>query len=413
MDERETKRYLDAAFARFADVGALPEGGVTRLGYTADEDEMHRLFAELAEESGFAVETDDVGNTFAVNLPGTTPYTLIESHLDSVVAGGRYDGVAGVLAGLAVMRLLRDAGVETPVRTAAFRCEESAAFVRKFAVGSALVTGDLDASEAASLVSPRGERLAEVFSARGYRLDPPRISGMRRCIELHIEQGRVLFDAGLPIGLVTAIAAPRRYHIAVQGRADHSGATPMALRNDALAGAAELVLAVEAAGRAESEFGSVATAGRIVNTPNTMNTVPGRTELSVDTRAVLLASMDRMELSIRRAADEIAAKRQLDISVVCVDSGVPVTLSEPLCTELGEAAARLGIPYRRMVSGAGHDCMHFAALCDTALVFVPCHEGISHNPLERADHAPIAQGAVLIADCIAHEARAQLDPSAM
>lgn len=404
MQQTETKRFIDEAFARFYDIGALAAGGVTRLGYSAEEDAMHGVLRGLAEEAGFAVETDEVGNLFVRNFAGEGPYTLLMSHLDSVVSGGRYDGVAGVVAGVAVMRRLREMGASVPVKTVAFRAEESAAFVRKFSIGSSLVTGVLPASEAAQLVSSHGGPLPDIFAARGYRLDPPIITGMQRCIELHIEQGRVLWDSGEHIGIVTAIAAPRRYQISILGRADHSGATPMSLRCDALAGAAEMVLAIEAVGRAEAACGSVTTVGRIQNVPNAMNTVPGETKLSVDTRSVSRDSLDRMEAAIRAAARDIAACRGLTAEVECVDSGTPVALSLPLAAALDDAATRLGIPHRRMVSGAGHDCMHFAPLCDTALVFVPCWEGISHNPLERAEHGPIAEGVALIASYLAGEA---------
>ena len=392
--ERSDLQYLTQLFDAFYEVGALPEGGVTRLGYTAVEDEMHRRFADLARALGGTVETDLAGNSYAFLAPAKE-YVLIGSHLDSVIQGGRYDGVAGVMAGLLLLKRAREAGLALPLKVAAFRCEESSNF-GCCTMGSGLVTHQLreGPEKLAQLTAKSGERFGDVFARRGLSLTPPRITGVKEYLELHIEQGKVLEETGTRVGVVSTIAGPRRWKLQLKGLAEHSGATPMSMRQDALCAAAEIVLAVERIGQREAALcESVATVGVIQNTPNALNVVPGAAELGIDLRGSDLASLDRMERDTLAAAQAVCDRRNITLTPSKLSELDPVSMDETIQRGLMAAADRLGISCRNMPSGAGHDAMAFAPLFPTGMVFIPCRKGISHNPQESATLSSLLDGA--------------------
>ena len=313
--ELSDRAYLERLFEAFYEVGALPGGGVTRLGYTELEDEMHRRFAALAQELGCTVETDQAGNSYA-RREAAEAYVLIGSHLDSVIQGGRYDGVAGVMAGLLLLKRAKEAGLKLPLKVAAFRCEESSNF-GCCTMGSGLVAHQLKEGpeKLAQLTGKNGERLGDVFARRGLSLTPPPIAGVREYLELHIEQGKVLEETGTRVGVVSTIAGPRRWKLRLTGLAEHSGATPISMRQDALCAAAEIVLAVERIGQREATLAeSVATVGVIQNTPNALNVVSGAAELGIDLRGSRMDSLDRMERDTLSAARDICDRRHIALT---------------------------------------------------------------------------------------------------
>ena len=210
--------------------------------------------------------------------------------------------------------------------------------------------------------------------------------------ELHIEQGPVLDWNGEDVGIVEAIAAPTRFRLEVIGEQAHSGACPMNLRRDAMAAAAEIILAVERAGRTESEFGTVATVGVCECEPGAMNVVPGRVVLKVDVRGIV-------EKSIRRACDDVMAcverigeERGVKVNFTLYSADKPVVMDGLLARRIENVCRARRIKYRRMPSGAGHDAMYMAALIPSALIFVPCKDGISHNPAEEVDWRRVRPG---------------------
>jgi len=392
--ELSDREYLERLFEAFYEVGALPGGGVTRLGYTELEDEMHRRFADLAGELGCRIEIDLAGNSYAFSEEAEE-YVLIGSHLDSVIQGGRYDGVAGVMAGLLLLKRAKEAGLKLPLKAAAFRCEESSNF-GCCTMGSGLVTGQLKEGpdRLSQLMGKDGVHLGDVFARRGLSLTPPRITGVKQYLELHIEQGKVLEETGARVGVVSTIAGPRRWKLQLKGLAEHSGATPMSMRQDALCAAAEIVLAVERIGQREAvRCESVATVGVIQNTPNALNVIPGAAELGIDLRGSDMDSLDRMEQDTLRTAREICARRRIDLLESKLSEMDPVRMDEGIQRGLAAAAERLSISCRNMPSGAGHDAMAFAPLFPTGMVFIPCKKGISHNPLESATLESILDGA--------------------
>lgn len=388
-------RYVENAFNRFYDIGVTDTGGVTRLGYTKEEDEMHAVFSCLGEELGFDVSKDEVGNTYITNQENIESYYLIGSHLDSVVDGGRYDGVAGILAGLLIMRWAKQDGIVIPLRIMAFRCEESSNF-GVCTLGSTLVTGNGVEKDWATREGKNGKTLGEIFAERGYSLQPMQITGVKEYLELHIEQGRVLEEYKQQVGIVTTIAGPRRFKFYIQGKAEHSGATPMIMRNDALCAASELILEIERIGISESIRNSVATVGVITNLPNALNVIPGEVQLQVDTRSVETESLDEMEQRIKQAGKAICGRRGTGFISTLIGNARPVTMDHKMQDKLARAAHRLHIPYMRMMSGAGHDAMRFTDICNAAMVFIPCKNGISHNKNEFTHMESICDGARVI-----------------
>lgn len=395
--------YAEQLFDQFYDIGSCPGGGVTRLGYTEVEDQMHTLFVKLGEEEGYRNFSDEVGNTYVCNSDCSRGYHLIGSHLDSVIEGGRYDGVAGILAGLMVMKWIKEDNLNIPVRVGAFRCEESSNFGRA-TIGSGLITREATKHDIADATGKDGRQLLDIFQERGYNFAPSRIDGMRDYLEVHIEQGKVLEEFGEDVGIVQTIAGPRRFSIHILGTAEHSGATPMTMRNDALCAAAEIILEVEQIARDESIYQSVATVGVIRNTPNAMNVVPGEVEMGLDIRGVDISSLDRIESRVRTACRRICEKRKVTYYRQKTSDIPPINMDSALQKKLLDAARRLKISARSMISGAGHDAMSFAPICPTAMVFIPCDRGISHNKNEFTTIDSICDGARVIYEYLKQEA---------
>lgn len=395
----EDIEYAEYLFDRFYSIGSTENGGVTRLGYTETEDEMHKAFVELGEEKGYKSYTDEVGNTYlydeSCKEDEDGEYYLVASHLDSVVEGGRYDGVSGIIAGLLILNWARQDGIWLPLHVGAMRCEESSNFGRS-TIGSGLITKEVYKHDIGEAVNREGITLREVFKERGYHLEPKRIQGVKEYIELHIEQGKVLEEYEDAVGIVQTIAGPRRFLIHIKGNAEHSGATPMGMRTDALCAAAELILEVEEIGKSESIYQSVATVGTVKVAPNALNVIPGEVTLGVDMRGIDSGSLDRMETRLKSACKKICDKRKVKYYREKTSDIPPINMSAELQQKLLAAAKKLRIPHRSMISGAGHDAMSFANICESAMVFIPCAKGISHNKKEFTTIESICDGSRVI-----------------
>ncbi|MBQ7795613.1 MAG: hydantoinase/carbamoylase family amidase [Lachnospiraceae bacterium] len=395
-------QYCEHLFNQFYDIGSTESGGVTRLGYTKTEDRMHDMFVKLGSSLNLRSYQDQVGNTYLANS-ADDGYYLIGSHLDSVIEGGRYDGVAGIIAGLMVMKWAAEDGLKLPIRIGAFRCEESSNF-GCCTVGSGLITKEAYKQDIGGLVSKEGETLEEVFKKNGYSLHPAKITGIKQYLELHIEQGKVLEECQTSVGIVTTIAGPRRFNIYLRGMAEHSGATPMSMRYDALCAAAEIILEIERIGKKEAAYQSVATVGVVTNHPNVLNVIPGEVELGVDIRGIEVSSLNRMERDMKEAAKQICKNRGIEYLDEKIGDIPPIGMSDSVELGLERAAKRLGISSRRMISGAGHDAMSFANICETGMVFIPCLKGISHNRAEFTSILSICDGARVIYEYLKGEA---------
>jgi len=345
------------------------------------------------DEAGLQPRIDPAGNLVGryEGAMAQAPALLIGSHLDSVRDAGRYDGPLGVMLGIECVAALHARGRRLPfaIEVLGFGDEEGSRFPASM-LSSRAVAGTLDPA-ALQVVDQDGVALADALSAWGLHVhalpSAARAPGsVLAYLEAHIEQGPVLEAEGLPLGAVTGIAAQRRYRAVLGGRAGHAGTTRMDLRADALAAAAECVLAVEAVARAGSPD-LVATVGRLQVAPGAVNVVPGRVEFSIDVRAGDDATRDGAAVAIERRLQAIAAARGVQLELRCLQD-LPASPCDPrLVAALETAIAAQGIAPRRLVSGAGHDAMVMAALCPTAMLFLRCAGGVSHHPAEHVDPA--------------------------
>ncbi|MFJ4651907.1 Zn-dependent hydrolase [Nocardia sp. NPDC088792] len=375
-----------------------PSPGVTRLAWTRTERRAHDLVAGWYRALGLKVWIDAVGNTIA-ELPGNRPAALgTGSHLDSVPAGGRFDGIAGVIAGVEVARLLVENGVrlEHSVRFVAFTAEEGARFGQA-CLGSKAVAGMLEESKLWSLRDADGISVAEAMQRVG--LDPGRLAEARWAprdwvafLELHVEQGGVLEAAGLPIGIVDLVSGSTRVAVEVRGRATHTGSTPMALRADALTAAAEIVLMAEAIANDPRHRGTRASIGVLQVEPGSITTIPGRTTFTLDVRDVDSDRQRGTVTEIVRRAKEICDRRRVAMTVRPIGDSSPVVLPIWLRQTIADVCAEADLPYRVLTSGASHDCQMVNRVVPAALIFVPSQGGLSHVPEEWTSAADLAVG---------------------
>lgn len=389
------------------DVGAIgrdPAGGWTRLAFSPEERAAHESVARWLDQLGLKVDQDAVGNTW-VRREGTQSNAapiLVGSHLDTVPQGGQFDGVAGVVAMVEIMRLLEEHSVETfhPFVGVIFSAEEGARFGEP-CIGSKVVTGVIDESHLSRLRDSKGITVADAMRSVG--LQPDRLTSARwsdgdaaAFLELHIEQGRLLEENNAAVGLVDVISGSARIRVGLTGEAGHSGATPMQDRADAMAAAAEMIVAVESLALDPFHRGLRATVGWIDIQPNSATTIPGGVSMMVDVRDVDSGRQHEAIREILRKLREISELRGIQLDAEVVADTSPVVLSMWLREMLREQCVDMGIDFRVFSSGAGHDAQIMARLLPSALVFVPSTGGISHHPDEWTNPGAIARGADLL-----------------
>ena len=379
--------------ARCDALGVAPysdmEGGLYR-GYLAPAYTAAQVvLAGWMEEAGMTVRRDAAANLIG-RYDGSTvdaPALLIGSHLDSVRDGGRYDGPLGIMLGIEAVSALHAAGRRRPyaIEVIAFGDEEGsrfpAAMLTSRAVAGTLAPDALDMADGAGVaLADAGVDVSDYLSAA--RAPDSTLA----YLEAHIEQGPLLEAEGLAVGTVTGIAAQLRYQLRVDGTAGHAGTSSMTLRRDALTGAAEMMLAIERIARADASD-LVATVGRIEALPGAPNVIPGAVTFSIDVRSGDEARRDRAAGDILEAVAAIAEERGLHLTVERIHD-LPASPCDRALMDLMDAAlVEAGQPVRRLVSGAGHDAMVMAALCPTAMLFIRCKGGVSHNPAEHVDPA--------------------------
>jgi len=328
------------------------------------------------------------------------------SHIDAIPFAGRYDGTVGVLGGLEALRALHASGF-TPRRSVeliVFTAEEPTRFgVGCF--GSRALAGVLTPDALRGLTGDDGLSVAEAARQAGFTgalgdvaLEP---GHFHTFVELHIEQGPRLGAAGLPIGVVSAIAAPATLHVTFAGEGGHAGAVLMEGRRDALLAGAELAQAVEAAARATGAPDSVATVGIFDVHPRAVNSIPSRVFLSVDVRDTDGARRDGMVARIRREAEAVAARRQLALEVALLNADPPATCAPSIVEAVRAASAAAGLATTTLVSRAYHDALFMARLCPVGMIFIPSKDGLSHRPDEYSSPEEIAQGVQVLAGTLA------------
>ncbi len=377
-------------------IGGDPAGGWSRLGFTATECEAHRLFASWVEELGLKGRQDAIGNSYG-QLGEGGPVLMAGSHLDTVPRGGNFDGAAGVIAAIEAAAILRGIALRHPFVVVCFACEEGARFTSP-CIGSRVATGGLDWRRLQQMRDAEG--ISAFDAAREIGLRPDQVEtwpqGSVACyLELHIEQGRILVGSERRIGVVDTIAGSTRMEISVTGRSDHSGTTPMAIRQDALVGAAEVITATEQAARRSRT--AVATVGRLQVLPNVVTTIPGEAHFSVDVRDIDPMRQREVAEEILHHLGQVAIRRGLRVSAQLIHDQSAVVLPFWVREQLTGAAQTAGIPYRVMASGAGHDAGYVGLVAPAGMLFVPSREGLSHTAEEWSEVEDIALGAVLLA----------------
>ncbi|WP_153102233.1 Zn-dependent hydrolase [Paraburkholderia hayleyella] len=394
---------LWASLMEMAQVGATPRGGVRRLALT-DEDRRGRdLFAQWCREAGMTVSVDEVGNLFA-RREGTDPDAapvLVGSHLDTQPEGGRFDGVYGVLAALELVRTLNDAGVATrkPVEIVSWTNEEGARFTPAM-LGSAVFTGSTPLGEALGKCDADGVTLAQALEQSGYR-GARAVTGrvLDAYFEAHIEQGPILEAHGTTIGVVSGGQAIRWLDVRVSGMAAHAGTTPMPYRKDALFASAQMAGELEQI-VARYAPAALVTIGQINIANASRNTIAANVTFSVDLRHPEDAQLDALERELRTAFARIAAERGVSVEID-TDWNSPATPFDAGCVALvAQAAAQLGYSHESIISGAGHDAIHLARYCPTAMVFIPCVDGLSHNEAEEALPEDVTCGAEVLLNAV-------------
>ncbi len=365
-----------------------------------------RSWLERAMQAAGAVTQIDASGNLVATIPGQRPELgtiMLGSHSDTVPDGGRFDGIAGVIAGLEVARAMRDQGVVLAhnLEIVDFLAEEVSIFGVS-CVGSRGMSGTRPKEWLAR--ESDGTTLEQAIGQVGGNLvRPGQRDDIRAFLELHIEQGPVLQDEQLDVGVVTAIAGITRIEIIVEGRADHAGTTPMGLRKDALTTASWIVLGVEELAKALASGPEhfAATVGEFEMSPNAANVVPARVRMLIDARAETRADMDRFLDELGKGVAAIAHKTGVNISGPRIVSDNPPTPLDPGVLDLLDAACEsAGARHRRMASGAGHDTAWMARITGAAMIFVPCKDGRSHSPDELATTDDIALGAAVLLDAV-------------
>ena len=369
-----------------AQIGGTPKGGVSRLALT-DEDRRGRdLFVAWCTAAGCSIRVDAMGNIFARRagrLDHLAP-VLTGSHGDSQPAGGKFDGIYGVLAGLEVLRTLNDLGIETdrPIEVVNWTNEEGSRFAPAM-ISSGVYAGVFDLEYGLSREDKAGVTIGQALQQIGYA-GPHPVGGqaVHAAYELHIEQGPILEAQDLTIGVVTGAQGQRWYEVELSGRSAHAGTTPMDHRLDALLGFARVVEAVNQIGLAQGAEGR-ATVGMANIFPNSRNVVPGRVFFSVEFRHPDETVLGVQDQQLHEAVARIAEGIGLQASVKQIFQYAPIAFDQDCVDVVQTAAQVLGYSHRRMISGAGHDACYLNQVAPTAMIFVPCVDGLSHNEAEE------------------------------
>ena len=390
-----------------ARIGATPKGGVRRLALTDLDRQGRDLVVGWLRDAGCEIRVDGIGNVFAVRagrrgngfdaagVPLTDPAALpvaVGSHVDTQPSGGKFDGNYGVLAGLEVLRALGDAGIvtERPLAVAIWTNEEGTRFTPVM-MGSGVYCGAFTLQHCLSQVDREGESVARALESIGYagRDTAPRFAAY---FEPHIEQGPVLEREGVTIGAVEGALGQRWFDAVVSGQDAHAGPTPIEMRRDALLAASRMVLEVRRIARAHPDYAR-GTVGQMFVSPNSRNVIPGRVEFAVDLRNASDATLTAMCEDLKASAARVAAEEGVDIDLKEVVYFPPCAFDAALVSGIEAGARRLGHSVRRIASGAGHDAVYVARTCPTAMIFVPCEGGISHNEIENARPEHLSAGA--------------------
>ena len=397
----DTARLLDR-LGVLAEIGAIEGGGCSRLALTAEDGAGRDLVVTWMRDLGLRVDIDGIGNVVGTwPADSSEPAVLMGSHIDTVRTGGRYDGNLGVLAGLAVIEAVIEAGTvpARPLAVGFFTDEEGSRFAPDM-LGSLVYVGALPIEEALDVRDAAGCRVGDELDRLGYRGTAPTPGPVPHAfVELHIEQGPVLENDDITIGAVTGVQGISWSEITIEGQSNHAGTTPMHLRHDAAYAAATITTFVRDLTWTIGH-GQVGTVGRLDLHPDLVNVVPGRAVLTVDLRNT---DPDRLRLAESRLTSfcaELARKEGVTITSTSLARFAPVHFDQRVIDLVESVAVEQGRSVARLASGAGHDAQMFARVAPAGMIFVPSHRGISHNPAEHTEASDIEAGAAVLLEVV-------------
>jgi ureidoglycolate amidohydrolase len=399
---------LQAEIEELASISDAEPPVVTRILFTPADLKAHAWMIARCTAAGLSVRQDAIGNTFARWNGSDADASVVGtgSHIDAIPNAGKYDGVVGVLGGLEAIRALQASGFrpKSPVELLILTAEEPTRFGIG-CLGSRLLSGSLSPNAARKLTDKNGESVEEVRRQAGMRgeLEEVRLpTGYYKAFaELHIEQGPILEQQTVSLGVVTKIAAPASARINIEGAGGHAGGVLMPDRRDALCAAAELILAIEKAARTSGSIDTVATVGMCEVFPGAVNSIPGRVRLSVDIRDTDLARRDSVMSAMEIAAREISARRNVQIQTELLNADAPADCDPAVIDALSRSCKKHELKFLPMISRAYHDSLFISRIAPVAMLFIPCRNGYSHRPDEYASIEDIARGSLVLAETLA------------
>jgi N-carbamoyl-L-amino-acid hydrolase len=402
------KDRLSAEIEELAAISDAKAPAVTRIVFTPTDLKARTWLRARCEQSGLAVRQDPIGNLFArwEGSDPDAPAIGTGSHIDAIPNAGKYDGVVGVLGGLEAIRTLQLRGFRPrhPVELLVFTSEEPTRF-GVGCLGSRLLSGSLSADAARRLTDRDGNTVEQVRCNAGFTGDVEEVqlprSYYKAFVELHIEQGPLLEQQKIPVGIVTKIAAPASLRVFIEGAGGHAGGVLMADRKDALCAAAELILSIEASARNSGAPDTVATVGMCDVFPGAVNSIPSRVQLSVDIRDTNLSRRDSVLQALEHTCNMIEAKRRVAIRQELLNADAPAECATDIVEALSQACKKQGLPFLTMVSRAYHDSLFMSRIAPVAMLFIPCRNGYSHRPDEYASPEDIANGTLVLAETLA------------
>jgi ureidoglycolate amidohydrolase len=399
---------LQSEIEELAKISDAEPPAVTRVVFSETDVRAREWFIQRCWEAGLDVDRDAVGNMFA-RWDGSEPDAPVVgtgSHIDAIPNAGKYDGVVGVLGGLEAIRALKRNGFQPKhsIELLLFTSEEPTRFGIG-CLGSRLLSGTLSPEAARKLMDKDGASLDEVRGKAGF-VEPLEDIELacdyyKAFVELHIEQGPLLEQRKIQVGIVTSIAAPASYKFFVEGAGGHAGGMLMPERKDALCAAAELILAIEDAAKSSGAMDTVATVGICTVFPGAVNSIPSRVDLTLDIRDTSLQQRDAAMRAIEVAREAIATKRGVSIREELVNADAPAQCAPEIIEALSHACAKYQLASIPMVSRAYHDSLFMSRIAPVGMLFIPCHNGYSHRPDEYASPEDIERGVLVLAETLA------------
>jgi N-carbamoyl-L-amino-acid hydrolase len=399
---------LGSEIEALASISDAEAPAVTRIVFTPTDLKARAWLAARCKEAGLSLRHDPIGNTFArwTGSDPTLPAVGTGSHIDAIPNAGKYDGVVGVLGGLEAIRALQRSGFHPrhSIELLVFTSEEPTRFGIG-CLGSRMLSGTLSAEAARQLKDSDNSSLDEVRKSANLRgeLEAVKLPSAyyKAFVELHIEQGPLLERQGIPLGVVTSIAAPASLRISIEGSGGHAGGVLMPDRRDALCAAAELILAIEDAARTSGAVDTVATVGICEVFPGAVNSIPSRVRLSVDIRDTDLKRRDGVMQKLEAAGQAISAKRQVSVHTELVNADAPADCAPAVIEALTASCRKHNLTFLPMLSRAYHDSLFMSRIAPAAMLFIPCRNGYSHRPDEYASPEDIARGTLVLAETLA------------